>query len=684
MTSSVKKEASDKLMRQMTKKSLKGKPHSQITNQPKKANKPQQERAKPIISIIDTLKKTGSKHLVYLSAESLNQLVARPDGLTFLRQYQERKALKPAWTFQVSAVQFAKLREADVAGLGTRGYMLCDEMGLGKTRSMLTIILEQNQLESGKSGKRFNGPTLVVCKEQHIDHWLSELEDFPEQTFYTEILTSERDTLKDWPHKKKKQHIEECCDIVFTTYSTITNAYIKSHDARHRILFEVRWKRVSADEGHVMVKDETQIFAAMSALNSGINVVISGTPKQNHDDDIRNLARYIGLHPREGEQEIALEKFMLRRSEEDIRATEMVDPTAFLPSKRQPVLRKIEYIDFMTNAEKLLYCTYAKLALERGNGISITCLISVMRQLCVCPAMIKNLVLPDSLLAFGQKSSDPKKPQTMKLGKIVNSFFPSDSETCTVFYKNGHSYQTSTLPEEPCEFQWNCRKVFTPLEERVARELRESKDWSKPIPLVRDSTHEEKEVIKSVLDRVIRFDIPMSKERAILNYISTTPLADKIIIFDDMIEPLYRMSQFLKNRLGFESIVATGENEYKDSGRIEKFRSDPSFKVLLMSLKYGNEGFNIPEANIILFMGPWWNPSPMKQGEFRIQRPGQKKQVHIVYFIMKNTLENYVMNLAEKKNLMKSSLSVESLKRNTSPIFDYQVSFSSVMMNKLQ
>lgn len=674
MTSAAKKEASDKLMRQMTKKSLKGKHTTQI---PKKANKPRQERAKPILFLLDSLKRTNSPNLVYLSADSLNKMIERPGGSTILKQYQEKRSLKPAWTFQESAVEFAKLREADVAELGTRGYMLCDEMGLGKTKSMLTVILEQNQSASLKSGKRFNGPTLVVCKEQHIDHWLSELDGFPEQTFYFEILTSERDTLKDFEEGEKKRHIEQCCDIVFTTYSTVTNVFTKFLDAKHRILFEVKWRRVSADEGHVMVKDETQIFAAMSALSSETNVIISGTPKQNHDDDIRNLSRYIGIS---FVGEIPLEKFMLRRSEEDVRAAETMDPNVFLPARREPVVRKIEYVDFRNKSERLLYCVYAKLALERGNGISITCLISVMRQLCVCPAMIKNLVLPDSLLSFGQKQVGIEKPQTLKLRKIINQFFTTPN--CKVSYRNGISYQSpsSSVGEEGYDFEWNHRGQLTPLEERIWQELTKSKDWSEPIPLLRGSDNEEtKANVLGILERVIRFDVPMSKERAILNFISTTPVNDRIIMFYDMIEPLCRMEGFLKNRLGFESIIATGENEYKDSDRIERYRRDPTYKVLLMSLKYGNEGFNIPEANIIIFMGPWWNPSPMRQGEFRVQRPGQTKQVQIVYFIMRDTVENYVVNLAEKKNSIQSSLSLKSMKKESSPIFDYKVSF-----NKLQ
>ena len=656
-----KQKESDKLMKLMTKKSLKARP---LKTMPLKAKRPT-VRAKPMVLLLDSLKQSSSQSLVYLAPDLITSQAGRMD------KYRAAKPHQPLWSFQEEAVAFGKSREMDSDGLGTRSFMLCDEMGLGKTMSILSLVLEQNQAKARVTGKRFNGTTLIVAtKEELIDQtWLRDLENFPEQTFFYHILTTERDSLLDFSEAERKNVLENCCDLVFTTYSTVKNVFAKA--GRNRLLFDILWRRVAADEAHIMVNQETDVFIAMNALNAEVKIVITGTPKQNHDSDVVNLSRFCGLFLEEG-SEFPLEKIMLRREEWEVRHL-IVLPNS-LKEKREPVLRKIEYIDFKTNPEKLLYYTYAKLAQERGKGLNVTYLISVMREICICPAVINNLVLPDCLLPMGQKPFVEEKPHTKELRKIIDKFFQSD--LFKVSYRDGPSYLT-------CGGSAAGEFVFdkSPLGkdgERVWKELSTREDWSEPIPFLRekDSPQAYREVL-NVLDRVIRFDRPMSKERVLLESISKTPREDKIIVFVDMIEPLYRIAKFLHED-GFESIISTGEIKNRNTDRIEKFRTDPSIKVLLMTLKYGNEGFNIPEANWIFFFGPWWNPSPMKQGEFRVQRPGQEKQVHITYLIMNNTIESYIMNLSEKKNAIKTSLSITDLKKRSSPLFDYSVTFGGI------
>lgn len=660
-----KQKESDKLMKLMTRKSLKARPPS-IQTQGKVVKKEERYKTKSMILVLDSLKKNDSlQQLVYISPESLIKESKLQSSL--LERYRETKSFKPLWTFQESAIQFAQWREMDQDQVGTRGYMLCDEMGLGKTKTMLSIILKQNQLASRRSEKRFNGPTLVVCKEQLIDNWLRELDSFPEKSFYYEIITNDRDTLGERDERERRYHLEECCDLVFTTYTTITGN-------RQRLLFDIVWIRIAADEAHIMVNEETDVSQRMFMLKSEIKVVITGSPKQNHDSDILNLCRFIGVP--QGEQ-IVLDKIMLRRLNKDFEGMKGL----LLPEKREPVSRLIEYVPFATKAEHLLYLVYAKLALKRGTGINITYLISLMRELCICPAVIKNLILPDCLLGFSHKEftivsssskgKDPKEDKREKLRSILNNQFPSESFSITI--TTGESYQKGGSREE---FSWtllrkNCRE-----EKQLWKELSQQKDWSQPPSFLRENDSPQNRLImKALLDRVIRFDRPLSKERVVLEYLRNTPLEDKVVIFSNMIESLHRLQKFMFELYGYDSIVNTGETKSLNSAKIERFRREPSLKVLLMTLKYGNEGLNIQEANHIFFLDPWYNPSTMEQGEFRIQRPGQKKKVFIVYFIMKNTIENAVMNLAEKKKSIQDSLPLmkKKKKKEESPLFDYTI-----------
>lgn len=642
-------------------------PKTSQRNNPNDASGVTKIRPKPMVLVLDSLKKTNASSLVYMSPDFL---IAR-DERTILEMYQKKRTFKPSWIYQESAVAFGKARESDVDGLGTRGFLLCDEMGMGKTKSILTLILEQNQADSLRSGRRFNGPTLVVCKDMTIieQTWLKEMESFPDHTFFYEIITT------DFVGEENREYLENCCDIVFTTYSTVTNN-------RHPVLFELVWRRIAADEVHRIVNQNTDLFTAMSLLQSPIKIGITGTPKQNHDSDIVTLCRFVGLQL-EKEREIPLEKIMLRRFNKDFQeeGKDGEKPVYSLPEKREPVSRMIEYVPFATNQEKLLYCVYAKLALQRKTGLNITYLISIMRELCICPAVIKHLILPDCLIPFGQKYIPPEvmeMKQTCELKRILSSLIPQES--FHLQYKNGDSYLSSQEKEKEeemgYEFEWEYKDTSILTKSNIWKELSSSPDWSEPVPtLRRNPSSENCTTLINILDRVIRFDRPMSKERVILEHVERTPREDKIVIFSGMIEPLERMARFIKEYLGFESVIATGDTKNQNTQRIEKFRKDPNIKILLMTLKFGNEALNIPEANYLYFIDPWWNPSVMLQGEFRIQRPGQKKKVYIVYFIMNHTIECYVMKQTEKKNNIQASLSLAKLKKESSPLFDYSVSF---------
>ncbi|KAF8819291.1 SWI2/SNF2-containing protein RAD16 [Cardiosporidium cionae] len=82
------------------------------------------------------------------------------------------------------------------------------------------------------------------------------------------------------------------------------------------------------------------------------------------------------------------------------------------------------------------------------------------------------------------------------------------------------------------------------------------------------------------------------------------------------------------------------------------FNTDPTLKVLLISLKAGGEGLNLQVANSIFLMDPWWNPAAEMQAIQRAHRIGQTKDVQAVRFICKDTIEERILHLQEKKQLV--------------------------------
>ncbi|MHA7177970.1 DEAD/DEAH box helicase [Arthrobacter sp. Sr24] len=81
---------------------------------------------------------------------------------------------------------------------------------------------------------------------------------------------------------------------------------------------------------------------------------------------------------------------------------------------------------------------------------------------------------------------------------------------------------------------------------------------------------------------------------------------------------------------------------------IDKFKSGTA-PVFLISLKSGGFGLNLTEADYVFLLDPWWNPATENQAVDRTHRIGQSKNVMVYRLVAKDTIEEKVMALKEKK-----------------------------------
>merc|ERR1712130_964338 len=78
-------------------------------------------------------------------------------------------------------------------------------------------------------------------------------------------------------------------------------------------------------------------------------------------------------------------------------------------------------------------------------------------------------------------------------------------------------------------------------------------------------------------------------------------------------------------------------------------KSKKSPKVMLLSLKAGGVGLNLTAANHLLLLDPAWNPASEWQCFDGIHRLGQKKEVTIYKYIMKDSIEEKMLDIQGKK-----------------------------------
>jgi SNF2 family DNA or RNA helicase len=89
---------------------------------------------------------------------------------------------------------------------------------------------------------------------------------------------------------------------------------------------------------------------------------------------------------------------------------------------------------------------------------------------------------------------------------------------------------------------------------------------------------------------------------------------------------------------------------------VERFQTDPSTKVFLLSLKAGGVGLNLTAAEYVLMVDPWWNPAVERQAMFRAHRIGQDKTVVVYKFITQGSIEEKILELQERKSRLADDL----------------------------
>lgn len=78
--------------------------------------------------------------------------------------------------------------------------------------------------------------------------------------------------------------------------------------------------------------------------------------------------------------------------------------------------------------------------------------------------------------------------------------------------------------------------------------------------------------------------------------------------------------------------------------------------VFLISLKAGGTGLNLTGADVVIHYDPWWNPAVEDQATDRAYRIGQKNSVQVYKLITKNTIEEKIYMLQQKKKEMIDTL----------------------------
>ncbi|MFT2009736.1 SNF2-related protein [Pontibacter sp. 13R65] len=121
----------------------------------------------------------------------------------------------------------------------------------------------------------------------------------------------------------------------------------------------------------------------------------------------------------------------------------------------------------------------------------------------------------------------------------------------------------------------------------------------------------------------------------------------KVLIFSQFVKHLEILKRALDER---EIVYAYLDGNTKNrQQQVERFQTDKSIQVFLISLKAGGVGLNLTAADYVFILDPWWNPAVEAQAVDRAHRIGQQNQVFTYKFISKETVEEKILALQGRK-----------------------------------
>ncbi|KAF3456838.1 hypothetical protein FNV43_RR01492 [Rhamnella rubrinervis] len=576
-----------------------------------------------------------------------------------------------------------------------RGGILADAMGLGKTVMTIALILtrpgrnspdiqEQDDAVNTEVTKKrkqdYNteapfkprGGTLIVCPMALLSQWKDELETHskPESISIMVYYGGER--------TNNPKVISEQ-DVVLTTYGVLTSAY--KTEGENSIFHRVDWYRVVLDEAHTIKSSRTQGAQAAYALSSCCRWCLTGTPLQNNLEDLYSLLCFLHVEPwcnwawwnklikrpfENGDPrgikliKAILRPLMLRRTKEtkdkEGRPILVLPPADIQIIECEQSEAEHDFYDALFKRSKVQFDQFVAQGKVLHNYANILELLLRLRQCCNHPFLVmsrcdtqKYADLDKLARRFLETSSDsdPLKrtvPSQSYVEEVVEGIRLGENTECPICLESA---------DDP---------VLTPCAHRMCRECLLS-SWRTPMagpcPICRRVLNKN-DLLTCPSESRFRVDVENNWKESSkilklldsLEQIRRSGSGEKSIVFSQWTAFLDLLEIPLKSR-GIGFLRFDGKLVQKQREMVLKEFSETKEKmVLLMSLKAGGVGLNLTAASSVFLMDPWWNPAVEEQAIMRIHRIGQKRQVSVRRFVVKDTVEERMQQVQARKQRM--------------------------------
>jgi DNA repair protein RAD5 len=496
-------------------------------------------------------------------------------------------------------------------------------------------------------------------------------------------------------------------------------------------LFAVDFFRVVLDEAHTIKNRQAKTSKACFSLKATRRWALTGTPIVNKLEDLFSLVHYLAVEPWghfsfwrtfitipfESKDylraldvvQTVLEPLVLRRTK-DMKGQDG-KPIVDLPPKQ---IEKV-YLDF-SEKERAIYNfisararrTYVQNA-EAGtvmkNYSMILGLILRLRQACCDPTLVHQRVDVTELPADEQDVKEADGATDLLADVSLKDMIQRFADGTDSGEQEASSFGATALQQIMDEAENECTICSAePIEQQtVARCFHSACKacWLRHIKFMKDHNDEpqcfscrepiaEKDLLEvvryakesdekdNVLLRPIQQTAGSVKVDALLQRLQETKGTQpniKSVVFSQFTSFLDLIGKALKkHRLKF--VRLDGSMSLKERALVlEKFSSEPANMTLIISLKAGGVGLNLTSANHVYMLDPWWSFAIEAQAIDRIHRMGQTRDVSVYRFIIRNSVEEKMLKIQDRKNFLASSLGMSKEEKKRETLRDIELLF---------
>ncbi|TVY43285.1 putative ATP-dependent helicase [Lachnellula subtilissima] len=558
--------------------------------------------------------------------------------------------------------------------LDSRGGLLADQMGLGKSLTMISLIALNRCNVTGlihteRGPLRRLKSTLMVVPYSLLETWDTQLKR--ELIANADRHRHLKPNTLTWTryHGSQKRKILSLgqFDIVITTFETLAGEQKKHLDSSNikDTLFSYFWHRVVLDEGRA-----TAIARACCAIKATSRWAITGTPLQNRSSDLGSLLEFLQISPFSNPK--IFDKEVIKpweKSKDRTRLKKLVKCISLCRSKcvvdlppRQDIIRNLKFnFEEQELYNKVKESTIRKLdtalssnPLHPGQYLNALQWLNELRLLC-------NHGLAHSKRPVA-KPSEPS-PENIQIwtkesaNKAFETMVCAGEAQCSVCWEllrdGAGGGQNAEVPKPHltkcltliCGF---CFKI-SPRSQQVSTCSHSSPCKSFEVSWNPDSISTPG-IEGSLL--AVQPEIVSTKLQTLLEDLQSSPKEEKSVVFSywtftlDLIESLLRIKSISYARIDGRHSGAKREEA------IQKFQTDESIQVILVSITCGGAGLDLTAASVAYLIEPQWNPMMEEQALCRIHRLGQRKAVKTIRYRIENSFEQKVVATQDLKDGM--------------------------------